>query len=159
MTQEQELFTILSSMILNKVYCRWENCPSKFKDSLFRVQGIQLLDSGGYMLLLECMDDLSARFTAYDITKIKPFLRPMSSMTEEEKTQADIDYSYNKNTYGINYAIVCYINYLYSIHVDCYGLIEKEMALPAPEGMYMVGDELPEPPETDLYRYKNEESI
>lgn len=71
-----------------------------------------------------------------DIYHVKPYLRPMSSMTNEENTWADADYSYNKLTYGIDYAIVCYVDYLYSIHVDCHGLIPKGLALEAPEGMY-----------------------
>lgn len=67
---------------------------------------------------------------------IKPYLRPMSSMTGEENIWADADYSYNKLTYGTDYAIVCYVDYLYSIHVDCHGIIPKGLALEAPEGLY-----------------------
>ena len=167
MTQEQELFTILSSMILNKVYCRWETCPSKFKDSLFRVQGIQLLDSGGYMILLECMDDPDGRFIAYDITKIKPYLRPMSSMTNDERFEyldflkVEIqDGGYVTENYVVSLAdMPMLIDWLNAHHFDYRGLIKMGLALEAPEGMYKEEDELPEPPETDLYRYKNEESI
>lgn len=62
----------------------------------------------------------------------KPYLRPMSSMTEEEE-----------NEYR---AINCYeglfprnedaLDYILSHHFDYRGLIEKGLALEAPEGMY-----------------------
>jgi hypothetical protein len=136
MTQEQELFTILSSMILNKVYCRCENCPLRFKDSLFRVQGIQLLDSGGYMLLLECMDDLNGRFITYKISDIKPFLHPMSSMTEEQKNQwFNAINHYDKEGNPILTSTES-INWLNANHFDYMGLIEKGIAIEAPRGIY-----------------------
>ena len=64
-----------------------------------------------------------------------PYLRPMSSMTEEERKEYDtliknMYYGYN----GFHDAIT--VDYLNSIHVDYRGLIEKGLALEAPEGMY-----------------------
>ena len=66
---------------------------------------------------------------------IKPYLRPMSSMTEEERKEYDtliknMYYGYN----GFHDAIT--VDYLNSIHVDYRGLIKKGLALEAPEGMY-----------------------
>ena len=68
----------------------------------------------------------------FECTEIKPYLRPMSSMTEEEE-----------NKYR---AINCYeglfpcneeaLDYALSHHFDYRGLIEKGIALEAPEGMY-----------------------
>lgn len=54
-----------------------------------------------------------------------PYLRPMSSMTEEEREE-----------------LSCYENsiqradFYYSHHIDCRFMIEKGLALEAPEGMY-----------------------
>lgn len=58
--------------------------------------------------------------------EIKPYLRPMSSMTEEESKEF------------ANMEIVGYNNYdwLNAHHFDYRGLIEKGLALEAPEGMY-----------------------
>ena len=72
----------------------------------------------------------------YGRLDVLPYLRPMSSMTEEEETWATASYNYNKLTYGMDYAITAYVDYLYSIHIDCHDLISKGLALPAPEGMY-----------------------
>ena len=64
-----------------------------------------------------------------------PYLRPMSSMTEEERKEYDtliknMYYGYN----GFHDAIT--VDYLNSIHVDYRGLIEKGLAIEAPEDMY-----------------------
>ena len=77
---------------------------------------------------------------------IKPFLRPMSSMTEEEKVE------YNQLCYNcqeqdsVDYNIteldrtqlLYVIDWLNSHHFDFRGLIEKGLALEAPEGMYDI---------------------
>ena len=63
------------------------------------------------------------------ITDIKPYLRPMSSMTDEEKEE----FISFVNTNG------CYIktmDFCYAHHLDNRGLIEKGLALEAPEDMY-----------------------
>lgn len=55
----------------------------------------------------------------------KPYFRPMSSMTEEEREE-----------------LSCYENaiqradFYYSHHIDCRFMIEKGLAFVAPEGMY-----------------------
>ena len=71
---------------------------------------------------------------SFDISFIKPYLRPMSSMTEEEE-----------NEYR---AINCYeglfprnedaFDYVLSHHFDYRDLIEKSLALEAPEEMYEI---------------------
>ena len=54
----------------------------------------------------------------------KPYLRPMSSMTEEEKKEC------------LKITFVEATDWLNSHHFDYRGLIEKELALEAPAGMY-----------------------
>lgn len=72
-----------------------------------------------------------------DVEDIKPYLRPMSSMTEEEKNELGrISCEGNiEHKYGIFYRSQ---DYLSSIHVDYRGLIEKGLALEAPEEMYKI---------------------
>ena len=77
---------------------------------------------------------------------IKPYLRPMSSMTEKEKHEL-LKFGV-VNMDKVNNAIdVCCVgfenhakvqDYLNSIHVDYRGLIEKGLAIEAPEGMYKI---------------------
>ena len=81
--------------------------------------------------------------------KIYPYLRPMSSMTEEEANELDAisdgrligggEYlgvlSQHDWTDSFKY-ILLGINWLNSHHFDYHGLIEKGLALEAPEGIY-----------------------
>ena len=59
--------------------------------------------------------------------KYKPYLRPMSSMTEEERNEL----SHYDNS-------VQRTDFFYSHHIDCRYMIEKGLALEAPEGMYNI---------------------
>ena len=83
----------------------------------------------------------------YYLDEIKPYLRPMSSMTEEEeKEYIDIvnykggllDYALTKRR-NEKYSIptfTCCIQWLLKRHFDVNNLIPMNLALPAPEGMY-----------------------
>lgn len=73
----------------------------------------------------------------YPLRLVKPFLRPMESMTEEEKYIWHSKMKYAG--YFINYKYydtVASFDYLNSIHVDYRGLIPKGLAIEAKEGMY-----------------------
>ena len=65
------------------------------------------------------------------LTDYRPYLRPMSSMTEEEK----IDYQAFFNYDGVEYPEE-YIDWLNAHHFDYRGLIPMGLAIEAPEGMY-----------------------
>ncbi|MBR1620740.1 MAG: hypothetical protein IJ669_01300 [Prevotella sp.] len=68
---------------------------------------------------------------------VKPYLRPMSSMTEEEKKEywqiRCPQYDENNNIIITDAKIVDWLN---AHHFDYRNLIEKGLALEAPEGMY-----------------------
>lgn len=71
----------------------------------------------------------------YNPEKIKPYLRPMSSMTEEEESineQLLRDMHFKPRVSTASH----YMNFLYEHHIDFDGWIEKGLAMPAPEGMY-----------------------
>lgn len=78
-----------------------------------------------------------------DLEHCKPYLRPMSSMTEEEikeyNTAIDKDTIEINKTFETPSACMVGINaldWLNAHHFDYRGLIEKGLALKAPEGMY-----------------------
>lgn len=89
--------------------------------------------------------DLFAHFLEYSEGKnFKPYLRPMSSMTEEEKIELSClfggipneDYIYKPYT-DISYSVFGeVIDWLNAHHFDYQGLISKGLALEAPEEMY-----------------------
>ena len=75
------------------------------------------------------------------IDTIKPFIRPLSSMTKEEEKEFNEQmykakpYSDGKS-YNVYEVIGLDINYLNAHHLDYFGLIEKGLAIEAPTDMY-----------------------
>ena len=94
----------------------------------------------------------------YELEDVKPYLRPLSSMTEEEKKYLENNFRFYFDecsdgiTNGIYYAIfnrTIYqmineddisdiIDWLNAHHFDYRGLIENGLALPAPNEMYNI---------------------
>ena len=99
---------------------------------------------------------------SYYLDEVKPYLRPMSSMTAEERKEfsklldrrcceedweghisisycIEIDNVYTDDEDGIKYPTpfsMAAIDWLNARHFDYRGLIEKGLAIEAPEGMY-----------------------
>lgn len=71
----------------------------------------------------------------YALEHCKPYLRPMSSMTEEEVKEYDM-LSRLDDEYAQPYDSIHLVDWLNSHHFDYRGLIEKGLALEAPEDMY-----------------------
>jgi len=80
---------------------------------------------------------------SYDVPveEVRPYLRPMSSMTDEEVKEfydvecMDAEVGYIKPTWNWHFTING-IDWLNEHHFDYRGLINKRLALEAPEGMY-----------------------
>ena len=66
------------------------------------------------------------------VENIEPYLRPMSSMTEEEKAF----YEYHKEGHCSSGWATTLVDWLIKNHFDYRDLILKGLALPSPEGMY-----------------------
>ena len=116
----------------------------------------------GIMPNLQCPFYIHGSCWGFD--DIKPFLRPMDSMTEEEKEDfyqncldmdvEDIRYEndgelplpYNQKDKFIWFEsiyidnVICAMDWLNAHHFDFRGLIERGLALEAPEGMYNFKD-------------------
>lgn len=81
-----------------------------------------------------------------DVNDVKPYLRPMSSMTEEEKeqyrkTQDKISVQWDDCGQPIGYVYTNTIktyDWLNKNHFDYRGLIKKGLALEAPNDMYKI---------------------
>ncbi len=88
---------------------------------------------------------LSPSLLSWDSNDIKPYLRPMGDMTEEEKEEW---YWVQRNTIQVDYGeegdektidmpyLEVLIDWLNKHHFDYRGLIEKGLALEAPKDMY-----------------------
>lgn len=132
MTQEDKelLFIDLCNRIHYKTIC----ASKRFDKSIL----VGMDDDGATFSYVDCLGQ-----TVYELLDIiefdvKPYLRPMSSMTEEEeKEYTNIDnrsYSCPKDYAHIPASDR--IDWLNKHHFDYRGLIEKGLALEAPKGMY-----------------------
>lgn len=80
------------------------------------------------------------------ICDVKPYLRPMSSMTEEEKREVGklgvcYDGAFHNDIYDVGTSMeeaFTAISWLLERHFDINYLIQKGLALEAPEGMYKI---------------------
>ena len=91
---------------------------------------------GGYALDKEQCQDFSISEILESLDNgsiVKPYLRPISSMTEEEKKEyKKLQHCFNDTMLTISLLN----NWLNEHHFDYNGLIEKGLAFEAPEGMY-----------------------
>ncbi len=95
----------------------------------------------GYNLYLNNSDvafeNYPMLYSLENIESVKPYLRPMPSMTEEESEEyndlTNLMSDYDSTIENIATKIIDWLN---SHHFDYRGLIEKGLALEAPEGMY-----------------------
>ena len=70
------------------------------------------------------------------IEDIRPYLRPMNSMTEEEMIEFErLSFIYDTSDGSMLFSEKG-LDWLNAHHLDYRGLIEKGLALEAPEGMY-----------------------
>ena len=108
--------------------------PYKVKVCLYEQETCILLGIDGCDMYLDVDSD------PFRIESIKPYLRPMSSMTEEEKEEYtsycfEQPFLQKDKIPNLGSVPMC-MDWLLSKHFDFRGLIEKGLALEAPKGMY-----------------------
>lgn len=88
------------------------------------------------------ISELGSTWTT-DIDKVKPYLRPLSSMTEDETSEleeyldaGEVDCNIEGGT--LEDCVSNVIDWLNTHHFDYRGLISKGLAMEAPEGMYKI---------------------
>lgn len=78
------------------------------------------------------VDNANGDYELVPISDIKPYLRPLSSMTDEEENEYRTINCYE----GLFPRNEDALDYVLFHHIDYRGLIPKGLALEAPEGMY-----------------------
>lgn len=121
MKQEKELLLKdLSARLPYGVYCKVDDCSEPVK-----LVGIKKTYD-------ECRYLFGDFLVDPDVTNVLPYLRPMSSMTEEERKKFVGTYINPHIVVSSNFGIDC----LNENHFDYRELIPEGLALEAPEGMY-----------------------
>ena len=129
MTQEEKqlLLKVLSAML-----------PYHVKVKIWLKDGTT--EEGFLDLEHNYADVLRDTFYYNEIKDIKPYLRPMSSMTEDERKEYN-EYLFHGASIGLmSNTATAYelIDWLNSHHFDYRGLIIMGLAIEAPEGMYKI---------------------
>lgn len=94
------------------------------------------------MSVVEVLEDIDKDsyinyYKVYKVDDIKPYLRPMSSMTEEEVEKYNELCGCNAPFPGIvEESVAEFLDWLNAHHFDYRGLIDKGLAWEAPEDMY-----------------------
>lgn len=89
----------------------------------------------GERVLTDCEDE--GKFNDFPVDIVKPYLRPMSSMTEEESEEYnDLTNLMSDYDSTIENIAIKIIDWLKAHHFDYLGLIPMGLALEAKEGMY-----------------------
>ena len=134
MTQEEK------ELLLQDLCARLQNKVMIYLYTSSEITGSTIvLNSSIYGFIEDVLNN-----SPYEIKEIKPYLRPMSSMTDEEKVE--IQDLYHQNTQevfkdpseirGYRFYDISVVDWLNAHHFDYRGLIEKGLALEAPEDMY-----------------------
>ena len=124
-------------------------------DTVLKVKGLVTSNEefgDAYLDTVSWYEEVSVRDgsrVSYDIADVRPYLRPMETMTEEECDMVEVilgdenifDFMRNgdiilKEGNFTQVMLSRLHDYFNLIHVDYRGLIPKGLALEAPEGMY-----------------------
>lgn len=109
--------------------------------------GVKVIDLDGWEFTVKGIDgnsplvDRYSRFgnTYYTVGDgWKPYLRPMSDITKEERNKYEsfCEHCMDEMGHDFCYDTIESFDYLISIHIDYRGLIPMGLALEAPNGMY-----------------------
>lgn len=132
MTQEEKEL-LFSDLCARLPYRPLISAPSFSKTPVF-LKGIKITDDGysDYQIYVEGVGDLFV--SAEDI---KPYLRPMDSMVDEERDEFEDTLEYDRSYYyTISTPTIKTVDWLLKNHFDYRRLIEKGLALEALDDMY-----------------------
>jgi len=137
MAQEdkQLLLVDLSARLPYGVICQIYDHQQDYGEDIFDARLIHIDTWTSHCYFWGCSET-----DPYKIEQVKPYLRPMSSMTEEERKEYN-EYLFHGASIGLMsntetaYELIDWLN---AHHFDYRGLIEMGLALEAPKGMYII---------------------
>ena len=129
--QKKLLFKDLCARVPYGVQVKWSKGAFKFDKAHQGIGALYEKDENGE--LTDNFDIIMSGCFYGEI--IKPYLRPMSSMTEKEKEELRTLNLLSSSTFPPKFWLT---DWYYEHHFDFRGLIEMGLALEAPEGMYKI---------------------
>lgn len=127
MTQKDKelLLQDLCARLPYKPFARWyHKALNKFRDVKIMEISTYGKNIDDYHVNVLCQPEPGVDYEA-SIVDIKPYLRPMSSMTEEEMGE----YNLTKTLSIVDYPTLKSFDWLNAHHFDYRGLIEKDLAI------------------------------
>ena len=110
-----------------KAYIKnWSNLDRKYYEGVYTVESI---DTSLNTIIADSERSCVEVIVGYDDSEIKPYLFPMSSMTEEQKS--DYQFITERWMNDPSHSISDSIDWLNKNHLDYRGLIEKGLAIDA----------------------------
>ena len=110
-----------------KAYIKnWSNLDRKYYEGVYTVESI---DTSLNTIIADSERSCVEVIVGYDDSEIKPYLFPMSSMTEEQKS--DYQFITERWMNDPSHSISDSIDWLNKNHFDYRGLIEKGLAIDA----------------------------
>ena len=128
MTQEDKMLLIkdLSSRLPYGVHVQH---ISEFSGVLHNISIYHMYDKNDNIYDAICYTDFFSNKNSIDIEHFKPYLFPLSSMTEEQKQE--YQYITERWMYDSSYSISDSIDWLNKNHFDYRNLIDKNLAIDA----------------------------
>jgi hypothetical protein len=139
MTQEEKqlLLADLCARLPYKIFAQWHHkALNKFRNVKIMKISIYGKNIDDYYINVLCQPEPGVDYEA-SIVDIKPYLRPIDSMTEEENNEYALFYrAFSCSLYERE--SIERVDWLHAHHFDYRGLIKKGLAWEAPEGMYDI---------------------
>ena len=128
MTQEDKML-LIKDLSARLPYAVTVEHTSGFRGTLHDITVHHMYDENDNVYDAICYTNFFGDEDSIYIEYFKPYLFPLSSMTEEQKKEQEAHFTCIKH--DMSFSICRYIEWCYKNHLDINGLIEKGLAIDA----------------------------
>ena len=128
MTQEEKML-LIKDLSARLPYAVTVEHTSGFRGTLHDITIHHMYDNNDNVYDAICYTDFFGDEDSIYIEYFKPYLFPLSSMTEEQKKEQEVHFTCIKH--DMSFSICRYMEWCYKNHLDINGLIPKGLAIDA----------------------------
>ena len=128
MTQEEKML-LIKDLSARLPYAVTVEHTSGFRGTLYNITVHHMYDDNDNIHDAICYTDFFGDEDSIYIEYFKPYLFPLSSMTEEQKKEQEAHFTCIKH--DMSFSIYRYMEWCYKNHLDVNGLIPKGLAIDA----------------------------